>query len=189
MHQRSGPLRGSILLSRLCRLCAGDGGESGTLPRAQEYGNWLLGNFSSVEEVKANFDKVVIVPVVVAQIKQAPPVHFVVHYRAGKSVVIEPIDGGLKIYDDPLRVMANSPTFDWHMTNLSNYINLSVLNVPPVQLSGLKLAQFGQGSGLHGFPGDYTSPLRFVRYSRSRETVIALAGIFKGSECRIANHV
>jgi hypothetical protein len=26
-------------------------------------------------------------------------------------------------------------------------------------------------------------------YSRSRETVIALAGIFKGSECRIANHV
>jgi choloylglycine hydrolase len=77
-----------------------------------------------VEEVKANFDKVVIVPVVVAQIKQAPPVHFVVHDRAGKSVVIEPIDGGLKIYDDPLRVMANSPTFDWHMTNLSNYINL-----------------------------------------------------------------
>jgi Linear amide C-N hydrolases, choloylglycine hydrolase family len=59
--------------------------------------------------------------------------------------------------------MANSPTFDWHMTNLSNYINLSVLNVPPVQLSGLKLAQFGQGSGLHGLPGDYTSPSRFVR--------------------------
>jgi hypothetical protein len=26
-------------------------------------------------------------------------------------------------------------------------------------------------------------------YSRSRETVIALAGIFKGSACRIANHV
>jgi choloylglycine hydrolase len=129
----------------------------------QEYGSWLLGNFSSVEEVKANFDKVVIVPVVVAQIKQAPPVHFVVHDRAGKTVVIEPIDGRLKIYDDPLGVMANSPTFDWHMTNLSNYINLSVLNVPPVQLSGLKLAQFGQGSGLHGLPGDYTSPSRFVR--------------------------
>jgi choloylglycine hydrolase len=35
--------------------------------------------------------------------------------------------------------------------------------VVPVQLSGLKLAQFGQGSGLHGLPGDYTSPSRFVR--------------------------
>jgi choloylglycine hydrolase len=29
-----------------------------------EYANWLLGNFSSVEEVKANFDKVVLVPTV-----------------------------------------------------------------------------------------------------------------------------
>src|ERR1700688_4098218 len=29
-----------------------------------EYANWLLGNFSTVEEVKANFNKVVLVPVV-----------------------------------------------------------------------------------------------------------------------------
>ena len=27
-----------------------------------EYGNWLLGNFSTIEEVKANFNKVVLVP-------------------------------------------------------------------------------------------------------------------------------
>ena len=33
-----------------------------------EYGNWLLGNFASVEEVKANFDKVALVPVAVAAI-------------------------------------------------------------------------------------------------------------------------
>ena len=70
--------------------------------------------------------------------------------------------------------MANSPTFDWHMTNLSNYINLSVLNVVPVQLSGLKLAQFGQGSGLHGLPGDYTSPSRFVRAAVFSQSAISI---------------
>ncbi len=128
-----------------------------------EYGNWLLGNFATVDEVKANFDKVVLVPVVVEAIGQAAPVHFVVHDRSGKSVVIEPLNKSLKIYDNPLGVMTNSPTFDWHMTNLRNYVNLTVTNVPPIGVGGIKLAQLGQGSGLRGLPGDFTPPSRFVR--------------------------
>ena len=39
--------------------------------------------------------------------------------------------------------MSNSPTFDWHVTNLRNYVNLSVTNVPPVDLAGIKLPGFG----------------------------------------------
>ncbi len=128
-----------------------------------EYANWLLGNFANVDEVKASFDKVVLVPVVLDAIKQVPPVHFVVHDRSGKSVVIEPINKALKIYDNPLGVVTNSPTFDWHMTNLRNYVNLTATNVPPLNLGGVTLAQFGQGSGLRGLPGDFTPPSRFVR--------------------------
>jgi choloylglycine hydrolase len=128
-----------------------------------EYANWLLGNFANVDEVKANFDKVVLVPVVIDAIKAAPPVHFVVQDRSGKAVVIEPVNKSLKIYDNPLGVLTNSPTFDWHMTNLRNYINLTVTNVPPLDLGGVTLAQFGQGSGLRGLPGDFTPPSRFVR--------------------------
>ena len=128
-----------------------------------EYANWLLGNFSTIEEVKANFNKVVLVPVVVEAIEQAAPVHFVVYDRTGKSVVIEPSDKSLKIYDNPLGVVTNSPTYDWHMTNLRNYVNLTATNVPPINLDGIKLAQFGQGSGMRGLPGDFTPPSRFVR--------------------------
>ncbi|MGA8322835.1 MAG: linear amide C-N hydrolase, partial [Xanthobacteraceae bacterium] len=126
-----------------------------------EYANWLLGNFANVDEVKANFNKVVLVPVVIDAIKQVPPVHFVVHDRSGKSVVIEPLDKTLKIFDNPLGVVTNSPNFEWHMTNLRNYVNLSA--VPPLGLGGVTLAQFGQGSGLRGLPGDFTPPSRFVR--------------------------
>lgn len=129
----------------------------------QEYGTWLLGNFASVDEVKANFDKVVLVPTVLEAIKQAAPVHFVVHDKTGKAVVIEPTDKQLKIFDDPLGVLTNSPTFDWHMTNLRNYVNLTATNVPPIALGGIKLAQLGEGSGLRGIPGDFTPPSRFVR--------------------------
>jgi choloylglycine hydrolase len=49
-----------------------------------EYANWLLGNFANVEEVKANFDKVVLVPVVLEELGQPAPVHFVVHDRSAR---------------------------------------------------------------------------------------------------------
>ena len=128
-----------------------------------EYANWLLGNFATIDEVKANFNKVALVPVALDAMKQVPPVHFVVFDRSGKSAVIEPLDKSLKIYDNPLGVMTNSPSFDWHMTNLRNYVNLTATNVPPLDLGGITLAQFGQGSGLRGLPGDFTPPSRFVR--------------------------
>jgi len=135
-----------------------------------ELGNWMLGNFTTVDEVKAALKDIVLVPVVVDAIKDAPPVHFIVFDKSGKSIVIEPIDKTLKVYDNPLGVLTNSPTFDWHMTNLRNYMNLMALNAPAKELKGVKLPQFGQGSGMLGVPGDATPPSRFVRavaYSQS----------------------
>src|SRR5579863_4834413 len=62
-----------------------------------EYANWLLGNFSSVEEVKANFNNVVLVPTLLEAIEAPAPVHFVVHDASGAAVVIEPLGKTLKI--------------------------------------------------------------------------------------------
>ncbi len=93
----------------------------------------------------------------------APPCHYMVNDAGGHCVVLEYIDGALKVHENPLGVITNSPSFDWHVTNLRNYVNLSVTNVPPVELSGIKLAGLGQGSGMLGLPGDFTPPSRFVR--------------------------
>jgi choloylglycine hydrolase len=130
----------------------------------EDYGTWLLANFSSVQEVKENFSQVQLVPNPIKEIGgESFPAHFVIHDRSGASVVIEPIDGQLKLHDNPLGVFANSPTFDWHMTNLRNYVNLTALNVPQIEVGGIQLAQFGQGSGMRGIPGDFTPPSRFIR--------------------------
>ena len=32
--------------------------------------------------------------------------------------------------------MSNAPTFDWHMTNLSNYVTLTKKNLERVDLAG-----------------------------------------------------
>jgi choloylglycine hydrolase len=135
-----------------------------------ELGSWMLENFATVDEVKANLGKVVVPAVVFKEWGFAPPVHFIVQDASGKSIVIEYVDGKLNVHDNPLGVITNSPTFDWQMTNLRNYVNFSMTNVPPVKLGAVKLEPFGQGSGMLGIPGDFTPPSRFVRavaYSQS----------------------
>jgi len=128
-----------------------------------DFSNWIITQFASVDEVKKALNSVVIVATTPKGWPLLPPFHYVVYDKSGKSIVIEPINGKLKVYDNPIGVMTNSPTFDWQMTNLSNYINLSPENVENKTILGYQIPNFGQGSGLLGLPGDFTSPSRFVR--------------------------
>lgn len=128
-----------------------------------EFNQWLLSQFATIEQVRAGLENVAIVPTTPAGWPTLPPVHYVVYDPSGASIVIEPIDGKLIIHDNPLGVVTNSPTFDWHMTNLSNYVNLSPLGVSPKTVDGVEIQAYSAGSGLGGLPGDFTSPSRFVR--------------------------
>lgn len=129
-----------------------------------EFSNWILTQFATIDEVKAALPSVVIAPTVNKEWgSDAPPFHYIVYDKSGKSLVIEPIKGKLVTYDNPIGVFTNSPTFDWHMENLRNYINLSSYNAKPIEWAGVTFAPFGQGSGMVGMPGDFTPPSRFVR--------------------------
>lgn len=131
-----------------------------------DFATWLLTSFATLDEVRAAVgpDGVVLSPTLVPGFPPEPqPIHAVVYDRTGASLVIEPIDGKLVVHDNPLGVVTNSPTFDWHMTNLRNYVALNPRNVPPVTVDGATFRQLGQGSGMLGLPGDFTPPARLVR--------------------------
>jgi choloylglycine hydrolase len=128
-----------------------------------ELGVYLLGTCSDVKEAVAAARKARVGAVVQKDMGFVPPLHFIVSDAGGKCVVLEYVEGELKVYDDPLGVITNSPSFDWHVTNLSNYVNLRVSNVPKIDLDGKELKVLGQGSGMLGLPGDFTPPSRFVR--------------------------
>jgi choloylglycine hydrolase len=130
-----------------------------------DFPNWLLTQFATLEEVKAALPSVVIAPTVVKEWGPTPaPFHYIVYDKKGNALVIEPVDGAFTTYENnDLGVFTNSPTFDWHMTNLRNFINLTPFNVKPLDIRGLILAPFGQGSGMVGLSGDFTPPSRFVR--------------------------
>jgi choloylglycine hydrolase len=128
-----------------------------------ELGSWILENFATVEEVRQNLGSIVVPTVVFKAWGFVPPVHFVVYDTTGQSIVVEYVGGSLRVHDNPLGVMSNSPAFDWHMTNLRNYVNFSLVNAPPVKVGSLELTGFGQGTGMLGMPGDFTPPSRLVR--------------------------
>jgi choloylglycine hydrolase len=128
-----------------------------------DLGAWILGNFETVDEVKTALTRVRVCASVVPSFGGVPTGHVALHDAHGNSLVVEFVDGQQKIYDNPIGVMTNSPTFDWHLTNLKNYLLLRADNAAPVKVAGTILSPPGQGSGFLGIPGDWTPPSRFVR--------------------------
>ena len=152
-----------------------------------DFSTWVLSQFATVDEVKIAIEAgdVAVAPTLLPGWPPiVQPFHWVVYDKSGKSIVIEPLKGKLVVSDNPLGVLTNSPSFDWHMTNLRNYITLSPRDVPPVKLDGATLQSFGMGAGMFGLPGDFTPPSRFVRAAAFSATAFkapdAKAGIFSG---------
>ena len=129
-------------------------------------GDWVLGNFKTVEEVKKAIKDVYVFskPVTYGDIKNVVfPVHLTVSDKSGKSIVVEWVNGKTNIYDNPLGVLTNSPEFPWQLNNLKNYVNISPHSPDPLELDGIEYTATGQGSGATGIPGDFTPPSRFVK--------------------------
>ncbi len=150
-----------------------------------DFNNWILTQFATVEEVRqaVENESVIITPTVLEGWgPEPPPFHYVVYDNSGASIVVEPVGGKLIVHDNPLGVMSNSPTFDWHMINLRNYIALDPRNIPPIQVQGKTFKQLGQGSGMLGLPGDFTPPSRFVRAAVFSATAVPSKSADKGIE-------
>lgn len=121
--------------------------------------SWILSRFSTIDQVKEAINNVRIINVD----KSTSTVHWRITEPSGRQVVMEIIDGVPNFYENEIGVLTNSPTFQWHMTNLNNYVNLHPGGAGPTKFGPITLRAFGAGSGFLGIPGDFTPPSRFVR--------------------------
>lgn len=125
-----------------------------------QFVSWVLSQFSSIDQLKSALKKIDVVTLS----NKIGDVHWRITEPSGKMVVLEFVGGVPHFYDNKLGVLTNSPGFQWHMTNLNNYVNLQPGSAANVQLKpGIELMGLGHGSGMLGLPGDFTSPSRFVR--------------------------
>jgi choloylglycine hydrolase len=133
---------------------------------------WVLGNFATVDEVKAAFAGVHVWGKPIGPFNLIMPLHASVHDASGQSIVVEFTREGPKVYDNAPGILTNAPTFDWHLINLRNFLNLKAMSAGPVKVGGSVLSPIGSGSGLLGIPGDWTPPSRFVRIAAMRHFAI-----------------
>ncbi len=137
----------------------------------ENFGSWIMGNFSTVDEVKAAMAGVYVSDSNIKKLK-GMGLHVAIADNSGKSIVIEFIDGKVNLYDNPMGVMTNRPSFDWQMTNMKNYIHLDHNDKKPKDINGVKIEPTGVGSGMLGLPGDWTPPSRFVRLAIAKNAAL-----------------
>lgn len=82
--------------------------------------DWLLGNFSTVDEVKTAIATVKVWAPELAEWGGVPAAHLAIHDCSGNSAVIEFVDGQQHIYDNPAGVLTNAPTFSYQPRANSN---------------------------------------------------------------------
>lgn len=127
-------------------------------------GAFFLGTIGSVAEAREVLAKTKVWADASLPSGPTPPdIHLVVTDRTGASIIAEWVGGEVQIHDNVAHVLTNSPTYDWHITNLRNYLSLSTVSVNERQIGSANVTALGQGGGMMGLPGDYTPPSRFVR--------------------------
>ncbi|MDO5482864.1 MAG: choloylglycine hydrolase family protein [Bacteroidaceae bacterium] len=121
---------------------------------------WMLSQFATVEEV---IKALKLKQVHIVGLDSSSTVHWRIGDASGRQIVLEIIDATLHIYENTVGVITNSPDFQWHLTNLNNYVNLFPGNAPRQNIAKQVLFPMGGNSGFLGMPGDATPPSRFVR--------------------------
>ena len=123
---------------------------------------WILGQSKDVAEVRELLSKIQLYDEPFSREVPLAPLHYMIAYKE-ESLVVESVAEGLKIYENPVGVLANNPEFTYHLHRLNDF--MQVTGKTPVNLFSekLPLKPYSLGMGSMGLPGDLSSSSRFVR--------------------------
>lgn len=127
-----------------------------------EFIPWILSQCRNIKETKDLLNKINIINIKFNEQLPASPLHWIIADKEA-SITVECVKDGLKVYDNPVGVLTNNPTFDIHMFNLNNYMHLSVEKPNNNFSKNLNLETYCSGMGALGLPGDLSSTSRFVK--------------------------
>lgn len=125
---------------------------------------WVLGQCATLSEAERLLEQINILNENFSDELPLSPLHWIISDK-GRSITLESIKAGIKVYDNSVGVLTNNPTFDYQLFNLNNYMALT--NDAPQNTfaldNNLQLKTYSRGMGAMGLPGDYSSMSRFVR--------------------------
>ena len=123
---------------------------------------WVLGQCATVSEAKKLLERINLLNENFSDRLSLSPLHWIISDKA-HSITLESVKSGIKIYDNPVGVLTNNPTFDYHMFNLNNYMQLTKGEPVDTFAEGIGLKTYSRGMGAIGLPGDASSMSRFIK--------------------------
>jgi len=123
---------------------------------------WILGQCESVAQAKPLLSRLNLLNIPFSPAYPLTPLHFILCDRE-QTLVIEPMQDGIHIYENKTGVLTNNPPFPMQMQNLSNFMNLSAKPPENRFSKELDLKSYSRGMGAMGLPGDLSSASRFVK--------------------------
>ncbi|MEG2602956.1 MAG: choloylglycine hydrolase, partial [Carnobacterium sp.] len=127
-----------------------------------EFIPWLLGQCGTIKEVRELLEKINLVNTNFSEELPLSPLHWMITDQQ-ESIVVEQTKNGLAIYENPVGVMTNNPTFDYQLFNLNNYRHVSPITTNNLFSKEIDLDIYSRGMGGIGLPGDLSSASRFVK--------------------------
>lgn len=129
-----------------------------------EFIPWILSQCGNVKEAEELLCRINLTNISFSESLPPTQLHWIISDRE-HSIVVESVEEGLKVYDNPVGVLTNNPPFDEQMFQLNNYMQLSPKAPKNCFSDKLDLHAYSRGMGALGLPGDLSSQSRFVRVS------------------------
>lgn len=127
-----------------------------------EFIPWILSQSTTVKEAKKLIEKINFLDEPFSTNLPLAQLHWIISDSI-ESITVEAVKDGIKIYENPVGVLTNNPTFDKQMFELNNYMNLSTKSPKNTFAKSLNLEKYSRGMGAIGLPGDLSSKSRFIR--------------------------
>ncbi|MBO5321437.1 MAG: choloylglycine hydrolase [Clostridia bacterium] len=132
-----------------------------------EFIPYILGRCATVSEAEIELKKINITNTPFSAELPVAQLHWLIADKEN-CITLEVTKKGTNIYDNPVGVLTNNPTFPEQIGRLNDYMHLS--NKPPNNTfaPSLELEVYSKGMGGMGLPGDLSSQSRFVRAAFTR---------------------
>ena len=127
-----------------------------------EFIPWVLSKCASVKEAREILENINLTDTPFSESLPVAELHWIIA-DSNSAITIEAVKNGIEVYDNPVGILTNNPTFPEQILQLNNYMQLSPK--PPVNnfSAELNLNTYSRGMGALGLPGDLSSQSRFVR--------------------------
>ena len=137
-----------------------------------EFIPWILGQCATVLEARKALEKMNLVGTPYSEKLPCASLHWMIADKDA-AIVVECVEDGLHVYDNPVGVLTNNPPFPVQMFMLNNYMHVSPSQPENHFAKELPLAAYSRGMGGLGLPGDLSSASRFAKVAFTKMHAIS----------------